>query len=120
MRESIETRLRDENEMLREQVRQLREAMAPSDFPLPEGLHLTPTERALLSHLSSRNVATHESLFMVLYSDRTDDGPGGNNVPVHIARLRQKIVPFGASIINVRGVGFRLTGWSLKTGGRRE
>lgn len=104
--------LREENAYLKETIRQMRECMAPETMVLPEGCHsLTPSERKLLSALIERDVLTREYAQFVLYVDKPDaDFPGSNVITCFVTRLRQKIAVTGATIKNVYGVGWRMSG----------
>lgn len=104
---SVDARLREENETLREEVRQLRNALAPRGVRLPDGLHLTPMEYEFFAHLSSRQLATHESLALLATASMSD-----HTVVVYIYRLRRKLKAYGVTIANVWGVGYRLDGWN--------
>ncbi|WP_421581112.1 winged helix-turn-helix domain-containing protein [Shinella sp. M31] len=99
--------LREENDELRERLRQLTEQLASTQFLFPRELGLTPTEETLFRHLLTRDVATRRSSMTILYSDRGEE-PGENNIDIHIMRLRRKIGPQGVVITNVRGRGWRI------------
>lgn len=100
--------LREENDELRERVRQLGEQLASTKFAFPRDLGLTPTQILILRHLLTRDVITRNSAMLLLYSDRAHDEPGLNNVDVHISRIRRKLRPAGIQIENVWGRGWRV------------
>lgn len=109
MRPDLLAQLRDENEQLRETVRQLQEVLVPARSFCAR-LGLTRQEDILFRHLASREIATQRSILLALYSDRADDPPGWNIVSVMICKMRPKLRPHGISIELVWGVGYRLTG----------
>lgn len=100
--------LREENDELREHIRQLTEQLASTKFAFPRDLGLTPTQEVVLRHLLTRDVITRRSTMLLLYSDRADDVLGENNIDVHISRIRQKLGPSGIQIENVWGRGWRV------------
>lgn len=101
--------LREENDELRERLRQLTEQLASTKFLLPRELGLTPTEETLFRHLLTRDVATRRSAMTILYSDRGEE-PSENNIDIHIMRLRRKLGSQGVVITNVWGRGWRIEG----------
>lgn len=112
---NVEARLRAEVETLQEHVRQLRAVLVP-DMQIPEAFRLTPSERRVLAHLASREVATYESIMMALYSDRPNDYREENTARVFISKIRSKLAPHGVFIRSVWGRGYRLEGWPVKKG----
>ncbi len=90
-------RLREENEALREEVRQLRKALRPEiHFPLSWGL--SPQEQALLSALrvSSPRLLTLDRAMTALYA--TDDPPATRFVRILLSRLRRKLANTGLNV----------------------
>jgi DNA-binding response OmpR family regulator len=90
---TLEAKVRELNGTIdeqREEIRQLREALAPDDFVLPGWApHLTKTERALLALLVTGRFVSYERALNALYWDR-DDRPAGNIVAVYLHKLRTK------------------------------
>ena len=99
-------RLRAEAETLREEVRQLREALTPTvDYPAE--WKLTRSEGQLLSHLmTGSGVKRFESLMMALYGAGWLADP--SVLSVFVCKLRSKL-PERRWIENVRGEGYRLS-----------
>lgn len=108
MGDNLVARLREENEVLRERVRQLEEAVAPPNIDIPVEWRLTLTEARVYRHLASRAEVTKQSLMMALYSDRAEDEPDITILNVFIHHLRKKLKPFGIEIRNIRGSGFAI------------
>lgn len=101
-------RQRQEIEQLRERVRQLEDILAPPGTPIPLEWRLTGKEARVFAHLTTRDVATKESIMLALYSDRADEGPEMKIVDVFICKMRKKIEPFGVTINTVWGTGYSL------------
>ena len=100
-------RLREENEILQERVRQLEDALMPKVNP-PDGCHLSPSELAIYRHLHLGRVASREQLNFLLYSHRRDEPESFHIVDVFVARLRRKLVSHGITIENVWGQGWKM------------
>lgn len=107
-RDSTIRHLCKENEMLSEEVQQLKKLLTPVFFP-PMEWNLTRMNRDFFSILLSADIITNERFFI-----RICGVYGNNNVSVsgfvarHICNLRQKLEPFGVCIKNIRGVGYSL------------
>lgn len=99
-------RLRERIEELEEQVRQLREALAPRIiWPLEWGLR--PFERAILSAIHAcAGIATYERLVAALWHEERDDPYA--LLKVHVWNTRRKLAAIGVDIATVRGIGYRL------------
>lgn len=107
-------RLRDENETLREQVRQLREQLglsAPADFQACCRLAfgMSKSEASILSVLIARPMAPYELLLEALPRGfvPSDDRTMGN-VSVHVCRMRRRLAEHGIGINTVWGFGFSI------------
>lgn len=96
-----------EIERLRERVRQLEDALAPGGFDPPIEWSLTPKEAAMLSHLTTREIASKESLYGVLYSGSLEQ-PDIKIIDVFICKLRKKLSPHGVEVKTVWGRGYSL------------
>ena len=105
-RDLVVRRLRDENEKLHEQLRQLKQVLTPP-FIAPYEWHLTEYETKILSSLLSAKFVSKERLFLSLYSDYNDP-PTDNNLRVLVSKLRKKLSPFGVVIKFIWGQGYLL------------
>lgn len=101
-------KLREENELLREQVRQLEDLLAPQTIFPPEGCRLTATELKIYRHMKSGRIVSTETLITILSMRATWDILGVDNVRVHIYRMRRKLAAFGETIRNDFGHGYQL------------
>ena len=70
---------------------------------------LSPTERALLECLLRRSERVVKRRDILLEVFGYDFDPGTNAIDVHVSHLRRKLAGASASIVTVRGVGYRLT-----------
>lgn len=104
----LEWRQEQEIQLLRERVRQLEEALAPSTITVPLEWRLTGSEARVFAHLTTRHVATKQSIMMALYSDRANEDPEMKIVDVFICKMRKKLTPFGIVIATVWGQGYAL------------
>lgn len=107
MSEPLVQQLREENELLRERVRQLEEALVPPSCVVPKAWGLTGKEARVFAHLTTRNIASRQSIMMALYSDRLEE-PDAQVITTYICKLRAKLKPFGVTITNVWGQGYSL------------
>lgn len=105
-RDLVVKRLRDENEELHEQLRQLKQVLTPP-FIAPYEWHLTKYETLVLSSLLSAKFISKERLFVSLYS-HYNEPPSGNVLSVFVVTLRKKLSPFGVVIKNLWGRGYYL------------
>lgn len=101
------TALRDENEELREAIRQLEGQLFNAGWEPPQGLKLTRSEYKVLAALASKPRVTKEALYHALYS--FDDGPEPGILNVFISKLRRKLSPMGCEIETIWGLGYGLT-----------
>lgn len=95
-------------EDLEELIRQLREQLVPPSSKVMKEWMLSSTEARIFSHLTTREIATRESILAALYSDRAEDYPSSGIISVFIVRMRKKLKPFNVTIETVWGVGFSL------------
>lgn len=101
--------LLDENENLRERIRQLEEVLCPTiDVPVEYGL--TATEMRLFSHLLTKPLVTKRGLHAAAYGDWIDETPDETVIESHVCKLRRKIKKYGFQIKNERFAGYRLSG----------
>ena len=96
---------------LREENRQLREALKPETFVVYPALNLSRSEAMLLAMLrDARTVLSKERMRIRLDAAWRRDRPGTvKGIDVHICRLRKKLRPFGVEIDSVWGVGLSMT-----------
>jgi hypothetical protein len=100
-------RLREENDELRETLRQYRER-EHIVTPLPPGLpDMTPQEEAVFrALLRGPGLVPRERLYLAVYGGNTERY--GRIIDVHLTRLRQKLTPIGYRIATSRGRGWQL------------
>lgn len=110
MLDQAERLLRDENETLRERVRQLEQILAGNDEPSGaiERL-LTRSEFRIWRALKNRPIATKDALFASLYRDFGIEHFSEQTIAVFLFRLRRKLRPLGIEIKNIWSVGWVLT-----------
>lgn len=97
-----------EIQTLRERVRQLEEALAPSFVITPLEWQLTMSEARVFAHMATRAIATKQSIMMALYSNRTDEDPEIKIVDVFVCKMRKKLSRFNIMIDTVWGQGYAL------------
>lgn len=105
--------LRDERDELRERIRQLEEALAPT-VTLPRAWRLSPQQETLLRALRSAGagILTRERAMLALYG-ASDDTPDPKGLSVVISHMRRKLAATGIGVEGVYGQGWRLTASSL-------
>lgn len=90
---------------LEEEVRQLREALAPAHLLAPIEYKLTPAEQRLYSALAVGGVLPDERLEQAIGEGRIiSEGL----LRTHITKLRKKLRPFNVRIVNISGIGYYL------------
>lgn len=103
--------LLDERDTLREHIRQLEEALAPTSI-LPRAWRLTATEERLLRALRAvgPNVLHHERAMLTLYG-MLEDAPQQKILDVMICKIRRKLMEGQAQIRieTIWGRGWRMT-----------
>lgn len=95
-----------ENEMLREQVRQLKQALT-GDLRWPIEWRLTRVETIVLGVLMTRARPGHAAFWCALYAD-SEDPPDAKVLDVHVCKLRRKLKPLGILIRTEWGMGWHL------------
>ncbi len=100
--------MQDRIEELEEEVRQLRELLAPP-LKFPPEMRLSPMQERILSAIYARapNVVAHERVAVAVYPD-PDMAPETNSVAVLVSILRRKLKPYGIEIKNRWGEGLYL------------
>jgi len=99
-------RLREENETLKEENRQLRACMRPpAHAPLQWGL--TNIQERIFFALLEREKVSKESLLNRVYWDRNDP-PLPDVCDVHMVGVRKKTRPYGVKIATIYGYGWGL------------
>ena len=96
----------EENEYLRAQVRQLRDALGIG-LRWPPEWNLSPRETALLGVLVSRELATRDAMMCGLYGDEPDP-PCERILRVFVYKLRRKLAPHGFTIVTRWGYGLMM------------
>lgn len=99
--------LREENEELRERIRQLEAALHPK-LSVPAEWGLAPAEGRIFRLLVDREMATYEALCIAARHLENRDVASNLAAQVHIARIRRKLLPFPVRILNIWGVGYRM------------
>jgi two-component system cell cycle response regulator CtrA len=101
------TRLREQNETLLEENRQLREAMAPT-VVFPREVGLRPAQVRILAALMAapNGICSKELLFQAI-SGRNDGDE--NTVKVSMCGLRKKLEPYGVEILTRWAFGYEIT-----------
>jgi DNA-binding response OmpR family regulator len=107
---SVERALREENELLRERLRQLEEILNPSSSQetirvFCSALGLSSAEGALLDLLMRRAHVSREQYQAACCNENTD---GESTISVRICFLRKRLAKVGASITTVWGRGYYL------------
>lgn len=95
-------------ELLEEELRRLREEMAP-DAELGRSLGLSRTEGDFFAAIAARSprVLTREAAIACLYG-LADRAPDGKVFDVMLLKIRRKLCPHGVAIETVVGSGWRL------------
>lgn len=100
------SRLRIENEELRERVRQLEEALCPP-LEAPGHLGLSATQARMFSALLARESVSNDALALCVFGP-SNGAVAPETIRVHISRLRKKIDPYGYRIRSIHYLGYRL------------
>lgn len=109
VRERYIRTLEDENETLRERVRQLEEALGWR-LTVPVIFGLSDHESRILGALLTREMMSRVQILDALYGHK----PGGDEpemkiVDVYVCKARAKLKPFGVEISTKWGSGYYLT-----------
>lgn len=101
-------RLEDENDELRERVRQMEEALGyRAEMPLELGL--TASEAKVLGYLYTVEMARKDGIMAALYADRPNEVPELKIADVYVCKIRNKVKGFGIQILTRWGSGWYLT-----------
>lgn len=101
-------KFREENEELRETIRQLHEEREDRST-LPDWLpHLTPKEKAILGRLKRGSIVSREQLYDASCII-ADHEPVMKIIEVYIYKLRRKLRNTGIEIETIYAQGYRLT-----------
>lgn len=107
--------LAEENEILRERLRQLQDVLVP-EYRMPRQWHLSRLEDRLLRALlkASGSLLTREAALAALYPD-PDEYPDFKSFDVYVCKLRRKFRRAGAPVVieTFIGEGYRLTAPSV-------
>ena len=98
----------DENDLLRERVKQLEEVLGFRFLP-PAIWGLTGSEAAVVGCLLARDLATKEALHLATQRSGADEPSEPKIVDVYICKVRKKLRRFGIEITTRWGVGYELT-----------
>lgn len=104
----------DEIETLRERIRQLVDALAPSEFSPPLEWGLTATESRLYAHLRSRPLSTKDALAMAAYGHWIGETPDPQVIESHISKMRRKLRRHGQDVKSERFKGYWLVDFTAK------
>ena len=99
--------IEDENDRLRERIRQLEKVMG-MDITLPLEWGLTGHERMVFGVLMARSMATKDACMAALYRNVGKDEADPKIVDVFVCKMRKKLGPFGVVIKTVWGAGYKL------------
>lgn len=103
-----EAKLREQVDILQEENRQLREALAPEIVHIPVAWRLTPCEQRVFRCLTTQDIVPHGLIMMALYADRPGDPPAAKIIQAFICKLRAKLKPHGVMIGTAWGQGYCL------------
>lgn len=110
-------RLREENDVLREKLRQMRDALhLPVHTPLQ--WRLTNIQERIFLALLEREKVSKESLLNRVYWDRNDP-PMMRGLDVQMVHIRKKLHPYSVNIITIYCYGWAVenrTHWRRRLG----
>jgi two-component system cell cycle response regulator CtrA len=98
----------DENEILRERVRQLERMRRRGERDVCRAFGLSPSQGRLLQDLMCGGVRTRDMLMDALYWDRPGEEPGDKILDVFILRLRERLGAHGIGIRTVWSSGYEM------------
>ncbi len=105
--------LAEENEQLREEVRQLKEALAiiiaGEEHPFPKSWRLDPMKTRLLRALLREKWCSRQKLLIAMYFDREWPLGPQKSLDVQISILRSRLKPLGVAIINHVREGYSIS-----------
>ncbi|MGF6253808.1 helix-turn-helix domain-containing protein [Ensifer sp. LBL] len=100
-------RVTEENDVLRERIRQLEDVLMPSKFVFPPEWKLTPTEQRVLRCLATRELVSREAIRIAARGfEHEDSCEATSQVWVH--KLRKKLRQRGVDIQTIWGSGYRI------------
>lgn len=108
--------LQEENEMLRERVRQLEVALGATDnSAMATKFGLSASLMILLQMMVKKPIMLRDAAMLALYGHYADrDTPDEKIIDIFISQLRKKMEPFGVKIITDWGRGYYLSDESKK------
>ena len=102
-----EEKLREENELLREELFQMKNAFLGRCLFAPPEWKLTPQQEALAAALAKRGRMTYHQAALATERPRSEhENVDDGHIRVLIHHIRRKIKPFGLSISTKWGVSF--------------
>lgn len=99
--------LREENDLLKEQVAYL-QSLLVADDPLPAEWNLSPSEERLFRVLLSREVATRDVVIAAVYWGKDEPETAAKCIDVNVSRMRKKLSAFGVEVKTIWGRGYCL------------
>lgn len=100
--------LEQENDEMRERVRQL-EQICGISFEVPPAMGLSRQQSVLLGLLLKNRLVTKTAVMTALYGASVGEIPEEKIVDVFICQLRRKLTPFGVGIETQWGQGWYMT-----------
>lgn len=97
----------EENEVLRERIRQLEKVLMPPKLQFPLDWRLTPTEQRVLRCLASRDLVSKDAILLAARGFEHDDS-SETTAQVWMHKLRKKLTERGVVIQNIWGTGYRI------------
>ncbi|MDE2577925.1 MAG: helix-turn-helix domain-containing protein [Hyphomicrobiales bacterium] len=111
----------NENEILRERIRQLEHALFTSEISIPFEWKLTASEYRVFAFLLTKQVATKEALMSAMYTFRPDsEEPDAKIIDVFICKMRKKLKPFDVEIRTHWGSGYSVDDATRAKFGKRS
>ncbi|OCP36753.1 helix-turn-helix domain-containing protein [Ensifer sp. LC163] len=96
----------EENEVLKERIRQLEKELMPPKLRFPLDWMLTPTEQRVLRCLASRDIVSKDAIILAARGWHEDSCEATPQVWVH--KLRKKLSQRGIAIRTIWGTGYRI------------
>lgn len=109
LKDQLIATLEEENDTLREQVRQLEQIAYNTEWVCPVELCLTPTEARLVAALMTRELCTTEHLHLATSRDGLEAETDRKIVDVFVCKARKKLEPFGIKIHTHWGLGYSMS-----------
>lgn len=103
-------RLREEVDILHEQVKQLKQLLLPEDWQPPLELGLTAKETLVLSFIYKADAPIRASKILDMLCAMYSDGevPEFNVVQVFVCKIRKKVAKFDIHIDTIRDRGYMI------------